>query len=98
LKFVPWGLKICVDSQLFFASSVGLDRRLGPASSIEVEGLTPDDLEMNLDFVALVLFRNELKHDSRAAIQALKEGEVCFCALSTSTKRKEEHQTGTNFL
>ncbi len=91
MKFVLWGLKICVDSQLFFAPSVGLDRRLGPASSIEVEGLTPDDLEMNLDFVALVLFRNELKHDSRAAIQALKEGEVCFCALSTSTKRKEEH-------
>lgn len=38
--------------------------------------MSRDDLERDLEFVALILFRNELKPDSRTAIEALKAGEV----------------------
>nr|PNR41660.1 hypothetical protein PHYPA_019065 [Physcomitrium patens] len=52
-------------------------RSLGSDYNLEnVAKLSRDELEKDLDFVALILFRNELKPDSRNAIEALKEGEV----------------------
>ncbi len=41
-----------------------------------VEKISRDELEKNLEFEALILFRNELKPDSQSAIEALKAGEV----------------------
>lgn len=43
-----------------------------------VKGLSRDDLETDLTFLSLLLFRNELKPDTRHAIEALREGEVHF--------------------
>ncbi|KAG0585432.1 hypothetical protein KC19_2G011200 [Ceratodon purpureus] len=52
-------------------------RNLGSDCNLErVEKLSRDDLEKDLEFVALILFRNELKPDSRNAIETLKAGEV----------------------
>ncbi|KAH7415779.1 hypothetical protein KP509_14G060200 [Ceratopteris richardii] len=42
----------------------------------EILEMPRDELEMHLEFVSLILFRNEPKADSPAAIEALKEGEV----------------------
>ncbi|KAJ7537387.1 hypothetical protein O6H91_11G004100 [Diphasiastrum complanatum] len=41
-----------------------------------VLALTRDEIEMDLKFISLILFRNELKDDSAATMEALKEGEV----------------------
>eukprot|EP00249_Psilotum_nudum_P025155 c29394_g1_i2 orf=541-4356(-) len=52
-------------------------RSLG--SGVALDDLTAihrDELEKDLKFIALILFRNELKPESRDAIMALKEGEV----------------------
>ena len=43
-----------------------------------VEKLPREELEKDLEFVALILFRNELKPDSQNAIETLKAGEVKF--------------------
>lgn len=52
-------------------------RSLGSNYNLErVQNISRDELEKDLEFVALILFRNELKPDSRSAIEALKEGEV----------------------
>lgn len=54
-------------------------RSLGSDYNLErVEKLSRDVLEKDLEFLALILFRNELKPDSRSAIEALKAGEVKF--------------------
>lgn len=55
-----------------------LDRRsLGSDRNLEtVDHISRDELEKDLEFAALILFRNELKPDSRSAIEALKAGEV----------------------
>jgi magnesium-transporting ATPase (P-type) len=42
----------------------------------EVKSMSRDNLERDLMFVSLLLFRNELKKDTRAAIEALREGQV----------------------
>lgn len=52
-------------------------RSLGSGLALEdILEIPRDDLETKLQFVSLILFRNELKVDSRLAIKALKEGEV----------------------
>jgi len=50
---------------------------LGSDYNLEsVEQTSRDDLERDLEFLALILFRNEMKPESRSAIEALKAGEV----------------------
>lgn len=52
-------------------------RSLGNDLTLEdIVGLPRDMLEMKLQFVALIIFRNEPKVDSQVAIKSLKEGEV----------------------
>jgi magnesium-transporting ATPase (P-type) len=54
-------------------------RSLGSDYNLERVGkISRDELEKDLEFLALILFRNELKPDSRSAIEALKAGEVVF--------------------
>lgn len=53
-------------------------RSLGKDMTVDsVKSLTRDNLEADLNFIALLLFRNELKSDSRSAIVHLRDGEVC---------------------
>jgi magnesium-transporting ATPase (P-type) len=53
------------------------DRSLGTTLTLdEVKSMSRDNLERDLMFVSLLLFRNELKKDTRAAIEALREGQV----------------------
>ncbi|KAJ7563253.1 hypothetical protein O6H91_03G102700 [Diphasiastrum complanatum] len=52
-------------------------KSLGSTLSIEdVLSLKRDELERELNFIALLIFRNELKGDSRGAIESLKEGQI----------------------
>lgn len=54
-------------------------RSLGNDFTLEdIVGLPRDMLEMKLQFVALIIFRNEPKVDSQVAIKSLKEGEVIY--------------------
>lgn len=54
-----------------------LFRNLGkPPSREEILSLSRDQVEDGLSFVALLLFRNELKSDTRVAIENLKDGQV----------------------
>ncbi|BBN18845.1 hypothetical protein MPTK1_8g05990 [Marchantia polymorpha subsp. ruderalis] len=57
---------------------LGLAHRMLPeGTSLEdVLALSRDEVEQSLDFLALILFRNELKPESLHAIQDLKQGEV----------------------
>jgi hypothetical protein len=53
------------------------DRSLGTTLTLDaVKSMSRDNLERDLTFVSLLLFRNELKKDTRAAIEALREGQV----------------------
>lgn len=62
-------------------------RSLGSDYNLEsVEQISRDDLERDLEFVALILFRNELKPDSRSAIEGLKAGEVKQLERDTSIR------------
>lgn len=59
--------------ELFFVDG----RNLGSASQLDrVKSMSRDELESDLTFVALLLFRNELKPDTRSAIEDLRAGEV----------------------
>lgn len=51
-------------------------RKAGALTDEEVRLMSRDDSEKDLSFLGLILFRNELKSDSRDAIIALKEGDV----------------------
>ncbi|EFJ32188.1 hypothetical protein SELMODRAFT_439526 [Selaginella moellendorffii] len=52
-------------------------RKLSPSvSPKDVLALSREEVEKELDFIALVLFRNELKPGSKETIRALKEGEI----------------------
>jgi magnesium-transporting ATPase (P-type) len=63
-----------------FVLNVVHDRSLGKDVSLDtVKTLSRDDLETDLTFVSLLLFRNELKPDTRNVIEDLREGEVCQC-------------------
>ena len=42
----------------------------------QAASLSRDVLESNLDLLALLLFRNELKPDTAEAVQHLKQGQV----------------------
>jgi len=53
------------------------DRSLGKDLSPDVvKTLSQDDLETDLTFISLLLFRNELNPDTRHVIEDLREGEV----------------------
>ncbi len=53
------------------------DRSLGTTLTLDaVKSMSRDNLERDLTFVSLLLFRNELKKDTSAAIEALREGQV----------------------
>ena len=41
---------------------------------VDVASLTRDDLEADLSFAGLLMFRNEMKHDSPDAIKELRDG------------------------
>lgn len=57
-------------------------RSLGTDVSLDtMKSLSRDDLESNLTFISLLLFRNELKPDTRSAIKNLREGEVGSVAM-----------------
>ncbi|RKP06678.1 hypothetical protein THASP1DRAFT_31503, partial [Thamnocephalis sphaerospora] len=51
-------------------------RDLGPVALEELRHLTRDDLERNCEFVGLLLFKNQLKHDTTDAIAELKQGDT----------------------
>ena len=50
--------------------------RLDISRPEEALGMSRDQLEEGLNFAALLVFRNELKHDTRSAILEMKEGNV----------------------
>lgn len=57
-------------------------RNLGTDVSLDtMKSLSRDDLESNLTFISLLLFRNELKPDTCSAIKNLREGEVGSMAV-----------------
>ena len=47
----------------------------------EINEIPRETLETQLQFVCLILFRNELKEESALAIKSLKEGEVMVLFL-----------------
>ncbi|KAI9598633.1 hypothetical protein BDF19DRAFT_410707 [Syncephalis fuscata] len=49
---------------------------LGPIAPDAVTEMTRDDLERNCNFIGLLLFKNQLKHDTTTAITELKEGDT----------------------
>ena len=65
-------------NEIFYFEPFFVDgRNLGSASQLDrVKSMSRDELESDLAFVALLLFRNELKPDTRSAIADLREGEV----------------------
>ncbi|BBN19120.1 hypothetical protein MPTK1_8g08050 [Marchantia polymorpha subsp. ruderalis] len=71
-------LRISRDHALHGCYILGLSyRNLGkPPSREEILSLSRDQVEDGLSFVALLLFRNELKSDTRVAIENLKDGQV----------------------
>ena len=50
----------------------------------EINEIPRETLETQLQFVCLILFRNELKEESALAIKSLKEGEVMVLFLWNS--------------
>lgn len=63
-------------------------RNLGTDVSLDtMKSLSRDDLESNLTFISLLLFRNELKPDTCSAIKNLREGEVGSMAISVHLLR-----------
>ena len=61
------------------------DRSLGTDMSLDaIRMLSRDDLETGLTFISLLLFRNELKSDTRIAIENLREGEVSLIMRRTT--------------
>lgn len=65
------------NSLIFGLKTVVRDRSLGKNMSLDaVKALSRENLEKNLTFISLLLFRNELKPDTRDAIENLREGEV----------------------
>jgi magnesium-transporting ATPase (P-type) len=58
-------------------NSIYVSRNLGKYEDInEILSMPREKLEAGLQFLALIMFRNELKPDSRGAIESLKAGEV----------------------
>ncbi len=51
-------------------------KNLGQVSSARVSEMLRDDVEQGLTCIGLILFRNELKHDSAQALTLLREGDV----------------------
>ena len=54
----------------------------------EINEIPRENLETQLQFVCLILFRNELKEESALTIKSLKEGEVMVLFLLNSILRK----------
>ncbi|CAM6091151.1 unnamed protein product [Calypogeia fissa] len=71
-------LKVAQGHSLNGCYTLGLSyRSLGKPENIEdLLSMPREELETGLHFLALIMFRNELKADSRGAIEALKSGEV----------------------
>jgi predicted P-type ATPase len=76
---IPLGyLQTAKDHALGGCYVLGLSHKsLGTTLTLDaVKSMSRDNLERDLTFVSLLLFRNELKKDTRAAIEALREGQV----------------------
>ncbi|EER00609.1 Cation-transporting ATPase, putative [Perkinsus marinus ATCC 50983] len=60
----------------FYTLAMAIKTMPSSISDEEVVSTSRDELEDGLRMCGLLLFRNEMKHDSPAAIQALKDGNV----------------------
>ncbi len=86
-KSAPHDLEATVSSHALqgcYVLSVG-ERALGQISIADIQQLNRDDVEIDLELMGLMLFRNELKSDTASAIARLKTGHV-RCVMITGSQ------------